>query len=396
LNSLNKDNFPTPLLLLLTVLGLASLSVYLFAFMHYQTDTASYLNAVEIFMGHDAEKDVSHRIVKIVNYLFPALLYQFGLDIKYGFFAQQWLSYGGSAFFAYQFFRALNFNPKQAFYGVFAYLTCQCVAIFNFAIMTDGLGWMMELWGLWLSTVLLNELRQKKVNIGLCLQLGLVFGFGLLMKESVLMAGLYLFIGIIWSPASFKQKFFLNLWVGLSFLSILISLSVYTELQYGKSMLSWWKFAHTDPITYQQPFKIYFIQLARTLDLHWFWVILGLSLYLREFQQTDFRLKSLFLAAALGLLIFPFAWPYLTDRIMFMIPILLLPALVRAIQQWSNLGFILLIIGGLANLWMTYEIYYHKQQGYLVVVALVYGVLLLGTWIYKKYIKKQRINNELY
>lgn len=371
-------------------MGLASLSIYLFAFMHYQTDTTSYLNAVKIFLGQPADEDVSHRIVKIVNYLFPALLYQVGLPIKYSFFAQQWLSYGASAFFAFQLFKTLGFKRREAVYGMFAYLSCQSVAIFNFALMTDGMGWMMELWGLWWSSLLLKKVAtEDKIPIRFCLGLGIVFGLGLLIKESVLMAGLYLFIAILWKPSSIWKKVQLNFWVGLSFLIILISLSIYTEIRFDKSMLSWWEFAHTTPRTYSQPYKIYLIQLARTLDLHWFWVILGGIVYLSQFSKLDIRLKSMFLAAIIGLILFPLAWPYLTDRIMFMIPVLLLPALIKGLSLFPKTAIYLLLLGGFLNLYMTYQIYYHKEEGWLIGTALVYGGLLLLVFIITKVIQSR-------
>lgn len=355
--------------------------------MHYQPDSASYLNAVKIFLGLAADEDVLHRIVKIVNYLFPALLYQIGVPIKYSFFTQQCLSYGVSAFFCFQLFKTLGFKSKQAFYGVFAYLSCQCIAIFNFALMTDGMGWMMEIWGLWWSSVLLKRITEEdKVPIRFCLGLGIVFGLGLLIKESVLMAGLYLFIGILWSPSNIWKKIQLNFWVGLSFLIILISLSFYTELRFGKSMLSWWEFAHSDPPIYNQPYKIYLIQLARTLDLHWFWVFLGAIAYLPQLSKLDFRLKSMFLAATIGLILFPLAWPYFTDRIMFMIPILLLPMLIKGLEFFPKTAIFLLFLGGFLNLWMTYQIYYHKEAGWLIGTALVYGGLLLLVFLIKKVI----------
>ncbi len=373
----NRSQALPPYIIVLSVLGLASLSIYLFAFMHQQTDTDSYLNAVDIFLGKDADPDKSHRIVKIINYLIPASLYQVGIPIRYGFFTQQWLSYAFSAYFAFQLFLSLGFSSRGAFYGMFAYLSTQCVAIFNFALMTDGMGWMMELWGLWLSTLLLNKLSLKaKVPLSNTLSLGLVFGLGLLIKESVLMAGLYLFIGILMSPNSIWEKLLLYVQIGAVFLMLVLGISIYTEWQYGKSMLSWWKFAHTDPRTYTQPFKIYLIQLARTFDLHWFWIIIGGGIYLSQFKRIGTTLKSMFLAAVIGLIIFPLAWPYLTDRIIFMIPILLLPMLIRAVEQ-QPLAPALLVLGGLLNLWMTYRIYYAQEAGWLLGIASVFTLLLV-------------------
>ena len=366
---------PRPSAAIILVLALFSLSLGLFWFLQYQTDTNSYIQAVEIILGQkDIALDSSHRLAKFYPFYPIALWAKLGLPIYWGIILQQWLSYFLSALALYKIAKLLY--PQQVWAPILlltASLMAPPYAIFSTVCMTDGSGWAMQLWA---SYWALYFIQKARPNYSAAFWLGCFMGVGILVKESILMAGLLWALLLLFrTNLLWPQKFRLYLATGSGFLLLFLLGSLWAEWQFGKSLFSWWRFAHTDPIEYTIPIIGYFQQLARSLDLLLFpFFFVLLSYFKKPFQYREWAILA---TVGLAYLLFPFAWPYYMDRILMMcsLPLLFLyPRLLQYFSGPSSFGLLLLAGGG--SLFMSYRIYKYAEGGWLIWGYLLFAALL--------------------
>jgi|GEM_PF-6249670 len=366
---------PRPSAAIILVLTLFSLSLGLFWFLQHQTDTNSYIQAVEIILGQkDIALDSSHRLAKFYTFYPIALLAKLGMPIYWGIILQQWLCYFLSALALYKIGKLLY--PKQAWAPLLlltASLMAPPYAIFSTVCMTDANGWAMQLWASYWALVLI---KKTSPNYRASFWLGCFMGVGILIKESILMAGLLWALLLLFKTnLLWTQKFRLYLATGSGFLLLFLLGSLWAEWQFGKSLFSWWRFAHTDPIEYKVPLIGYFQQLARTLDLLLFpFLFVFLSALKKPFQYWELAILA---TVGLAYVLFPFAWPYYMDRILMMCSLPLLFLYPRFLYYFSGpSSFTLTILAGGSSLFISYRIYKYTESGWLVFGYLLFAGLL--------------------
>ena len=365
---------PLPRLWWGAVLWYSTWSLLLFSLLWYQTDTPSYTNAIHLLAGESAAPDRLFRLSKPLALLFPTLLYQtLGLAPAWGLLLQQYLAYWLGAWALFQWLCHIFEDRQAALYGLLVYLGLQPLAVYGLAMLTDGLGWCLLLWGLYLGQVVLWQARWQFSTL---LGLGLYWGLACFVKESILVAGLWGAGLILLRPNwSLLQKMGAYVLLGTVFGLVLILGNVWTTWMWEVSLWSWIQFGRTAPPAFSWWGLL--AQAYHTLDGFWWLVVLGST------QLWRYRDQQLLWAsagtAALGGLLFPWVWPYGYDRILLMLVPLALPLMVvgaRLLQPWT---LPLLLLGGAAHLLMTYLIYAHQIGGLLVPYGIGYGLLLLWT-----------------
>ncbi|MCP4437972.1 MAG: glycosyltransferase family 39 protein [Aureispira sp.] len=370
--------------LLLSLGVIYLLSVALFGFMYFQTDTPSYVNATKLLFGFDAEVDRLHRLVKPSALLIPGLFYMlFELPVIYGLFMQQFCCYFLSGILLYNIFLELFKDKGKAFWGTLLLFGCQPMAIYGVAYLVDGLGWFFGLLGIWMGIriLLISEKSYRHF-----LWVGFWVGFGFFAKESAAIAGLYLGIHILLNiEIGWIDKMKIYGYMGASFLIIVLGISYFTQVYFGKSMLTWVEFANTDPTYYS--WKTCILQTFRTIDVYWVLVVLGVVQIWRK-RKTEFppnMLLHYMLTGLLLLVLLPFVWPYTIDRILFMMSPFILAIAVPAFDLFKGKVAWVVVVGLLLNLGVTFGIYKYELAGWLVKGSLIYiGFLVLLAFLSKR------------
>ena len=363
-----------------TLILTSLISIGLFHFMAYQTDTSSYVTAVKILLGESAADDRLFRLSKPLTLLLPALLHRLlGISIEYGFFFQQLLAYLGSALILYQILFHLLNNRQAAYNGMLAYLLCQPIPVYGLAMLTDGLGWFWAILGIVLVLRFIDK-PTYKIN-ELCL-LGIFLGLGFFIKESIIATGIFLFYYILLHQSyTWKQKIIAYSLIGSTFLGTLILGNLATYFLFHESIYQWMVFGHNDPPNFN--LKGFITQAYRTLDVYWLLVAIGLLLYSQQKQQQ--RVTQAMLLAALSCwILLPLTWPYLYDRILFLNAPFLMFWVALGASYFGSRATVLIILGGSMNLLATYGIYKHQITGLIALTNLVFLGLLLITYWYKK------------
>lgn len=375
-----KKNIEIDLKLLFALGVFYLLSVLLFGFMHDQTDTPSYVNATQLFWGFDGEVDRLHRLVKPIALLVPGLFYALlDLPIVYGLFFQQMCCYFGIGIVLYNIFLLLFGDKYKAFWGSLLLFGCQPMAIYGIAYLADGLGWFFGLLGIFMGVRILLTKKEQHWHF---LKVGTLVGIGFFAKESAAIAGLFLGIHILLnSQIRWINKFKIYAYLGSSFLFIVLVISCFTQVCFDKSMLTWVKFANTNPTYYS--WKGCLLQTFRTIDFYWFLVALGAAQIGRT-RKTSFPSTLAFnymLTGLVLLLLLPFVWPYTVDRILFMMSPFILAIAVYSFDLFKGKVAWVVLVGAALNLGVTFGIYKYALAGWLLKGSLVY-ISLLGMLLY--------------
>lgn len=367
----NKKNIEINLKLLFSLGGFYLLSVLLFGFMHNQTDTASYVNATQLFWGFDGEIDRLHRLVKPFALMVSGFLYTlFDLPIVYGLFFQQFCCYFGIGIVLYNIFLLLFEEEYKAFWGTLLLFGCQPMAIYGIAYLTDGLGWFFGLLGILLGVRIL--LIEEK-PYWYFLKVGFLVGIGFFAKESAAIAGLFLGIHVLLNnQIEWLNKLKIYVYLASSFLLVVVVVSCFTQVYFAKSMFTWLAFANTDPTYYS--WKGCILQTFRTIDFYWFLVALGMVQIWRT-RKTNFPstlLRNYLLTGLFLLLLLPFVWPYTVDRILFMMSPFILAIAVYSFDLFKGQVAWVVLLGAALNLGVTFGIYKYELAGWLLKGSFIY------------------------
>ena len=348
------------------------LSLYWFWAMAYQTDSPSYVNAVLLWAGEPVAPDRLFRLSKPLSLLFPLLAYRlFGLSVLAGLFIQQYLAYWFSSYLVYQLLKKIT--PSQAAYGTLAYLFCQPMAVYGLAYLTDGLGWCLLLFGLYWSQQLFSK---SPLPYWRCLVFGLYLGMACFVKESVVVAGIFTAWWVLFNKNySFSSKFLIYSSITLGGLLALAVGNALTYFYWDSSLIQWIQFGQDSPPPFH--WKGFITQAYHTLDAYW-WLFLG-GCWIA--WQQRMRLPFVFWAYAAtllsGWLLLPLTWPYLYDRILFMLVPTMLPFLALGIGALRRGAWPLLVLCGCSQLWVTHCIYFHQQEGLIFLHGLFFLCLFL-------------------
>ncbi|MGH1337186.1 MAG: hypothetical protein ACRBFS_13765 [Aureispira sp.] len=371
-----------PWRLIFGVFFISLLSLYWFWAMAYQTDSPSYVNAVLLWAGEPVAPDRLFRLSKPLSLLFPLFAYRLlGVSVLHGLFVQQYLAYWLSSYFLYKLLKEIT--PSQATYGTLAYLFCQPMAVYGLAYLTDGLGWCLLLFGLYWSQQFFNK---TTTNYWRCFAFGLYLGAACFVKESVVVAGLFTAWWVLFNKAfSFPSKFLIYANIALGGLLALGAGNALTYFYWDSSLIQWIQFGQDTPPPFS--WKGFLAQAYHTLDAYW-WLFLG-GCWLAWQQRKQLSLVFWAYAATFlsGWFLLPLTWPYLYDRILFMLVPPMLPFLALGIGSLGRAAWPLLLLCGSSQLWVTHAIYFHQQQG----LILIHGLLFLCLFLVTALIERKRV-----
>ena len=369
---MQKKRLGVSWLLALGVLFIGFLSWYWFGAMAYQTDTPSYINATLLWAGDSNIPDRLFRLSKPLSLLIPLLLYHFlGLSVVIGLYLQQYLAYAASSYLVYQILKKQL--PKQAAYGVLAYLLCQPMAVYGLALLTDGLGWCLLLLGIYGCQQLFDS---SKSSLWLAFFLGCYLGLACFVKESIVMAGIFTAWWILFSKHyTFSRKIALYSSIALGGILVLGIGNWLTYIYWDCSLIQWIQFGQDSPPAFS--WKGFVAQAYHCIDAYWW--LFGLGCW-AAWQQRD-KFPPTFWAyaatAASGWILLPLTWPYLYDRILFMLVPVMLPFIALGIGRLGAWAWFLLLSCGISQLWMTHCIYFYQQQGWIV----WHGLFFMGIFL---------------
>ena len=382
LRSVYKISPASPLFLFLTLVGLCIVSFLLFNFMWEQPDTPSYANGAKRLFGFDGEADRLQRLSKPLSLLLPAILYAvFGLDTIYGLWIQELTGYLLCGFLMFHILCSFIPNREHAYLGTLAYMMCQPMAIFGVLPMIDSWGWATSLGGILLSIRVLNR---NAFSFWSFSALGWYLGLGFFVKESILVAGAFLFVSILLEKDSIQSKLKFYLVVGLSFAVAILLMSLFTDAIYGVTFLTWLDFNYTDPIQYEQPVRAYALQTFRSLDLYWLLVMVGLFIFVRQWKRGILPKRHIsFVGTGLSCLaIYPFVWPYYFDRIIFMLAPFFMLLVTMSLSYIRRFAVLTILTAGISNLMLAYGIYAYQIKGLIATALGGYSFFLLGVLLY--------------
>ncbi|CAA6830147.1 MAG: Unknown protein [uncultured Aureispira sp.] len=347
--------------------------------MSYQTDSSSFIHAVELLLGESSPPDRLFRRSKPLSLLLPAFLYlSTDLSIQYGFWVQQFLAYWLSALFLYKIIAFISSKDFFAYLAMLAYVLCQPMAVYGLAVLTDGLGWCWMLIGIWISLKTISSSTLSIFNLAI---LGIFMGLGLFIKESILVTGIFTFFLLLIHPNhSLKARLIGYSVVGSFFLSTFFIGNYLTDLFWGISIFDWVKFGQSDPPPFS--WSSFIIQSYHTIDLYWFLFIIGFykSISSRKWSPVHYALCLTFIS---GWILLPLFWPYLYDRILFMMaPFIMLWVAIGA-SHFKALALPLVVFAGCTNLLVAFFIYKYQISGLITSSAFLFCLLLLLAHVLK-------------
>lgn len=356
------------------------LSLLLFSFLWWQTDTISFVEAVRLWWGEPDATDRLFRLTKPLALLFPFLLYPLGIAPEYALLLQQWAAHFIGIFFLFLIYRRLDLSERQAMGAVAIYCGCQPVAVYGLAMLVDSLGWMCVFIGVYLTLRLDTKADKRPVDDTL---LGLYFGAAFFVKESILVAGLFAFLHILMQNEMPLAKLRRYIAIATGFLFSLSLGLGFTQAYFGYNTLYWMYLNHVDS---PPAFSLlgFLLQTYRTLDVYWFLVLIGLLYaYYNKHKITPAE-KSIWLTGALGLLLYPLAWKYSMDRILFLFAPFWIAVAARSEPYFRQAWWGLIVVGGLLNLMSTFFIYGYQIEGLLWISNGVFIAVCAAVWIYRR------------
>lgn len=364
------------LLLILAFLSIVFYG-YLFSFMFFQTDSAGYLNAIDLLSGREAGVDRLHRLIKPLSLIFPSFLTMiFSIKTATALYTQQILTFVISVFLFVKINKIIfPDDDKVVFQSALLLIGCQCFAIYSLSLMIDGIAWAFELFAIWFY--LSASDKYSGIYKFKSYLLGLILGLGFFVKETIFVSGLFIFIHVVMSSDSYTYKIKYLFQTGFVFILVTISGSLLSIALFQKSMLNWWEFAREDNSLFVLNFKTYLLQIYRSLDVFWIIALYGIFIFFRKQSvKLNSILFSLLLTALIALIIFPFVWYYRCDRIIFMMSMLLLP-FVNIVNFNKSFQIPLVIIGAVFNILMTFRIYKFEENGWILFLSLIFLLLFL-------------------
>lgn len=358
--------------LFFTLLGTSLFSMALFSFMWHQTDSSSFINAAELLLGESNQPDRLFRRSKPLSLLLPAFLYLlFDLQIQYGFLVQQFLAYWLSAIFLFRIVTLISSKESLAYLAMLAYVLCQPMAVYGLAILTDGLGWCWMLIGIWISLKSISSPKLSMFNLAI---LGIFMGLGLFIKESILITGIFTFFLLLLSPThSIKAKFIGYFSIGSSFLISFFIGNYLIDFFWELSIFDWIKFGQSDPPPFS--WSSFVTQSYHTIDLFWFLFAIG---FIKSISSTKWTYihYAFCLTLVFGWSLLPLVWPYLYDRILFMMTPFMMLWIGIGARHFKAFALPLVLLAGLSNLLVTFFIYKYQVSGLIVFSAFTFCLLL--------------------
>lgn len=356
----------------------------LFHFMFVQQDTTSFVAAIKLAVGEAGANDRLFRLTKPVGLIVPILFYQLGISAIYALWIQQLLCILLFSYFIFQISKIIS-STKQAWVAVFVTLLCQPVAVYGLAALVDMAGWAFMVG----VVCLLLKYQEKWTSSLYLIGLGVVLGIGIFIKESVLLAGVFIFFSLMYAATPLWLKLKQYLLIGASFLVTLAIGSVLTWHYWQETIYHWVLFNQDTP----PASNLYYIvlQTYRTLDVFWFLVAIGVYKYWMNSKKYA-HLTAFLSTALVGSLVFPFLWHYHYDRILFMNTIFLFPFIVLGSQLFGRFQWWIILLGGISNWLVAFGIYKYQIGGLIVLEAMLFLLMMAVFYGWNAILKKKAVN----
>lgn len=394
MSNISFPKIPLPIVIFLMLLW-PTYSV-LFDFLRWQNpDEASFIGGARLLMGLEGAWDEQSRMTKPLVLIVPGLAeWAFNIHPKWTFIAQNWVCYCLNILVLWRFFWLLSKDVYQSSMALLMYHLCQPLAIFSTFVLSDMPGWLMANWIALEALILLetNAIFQQKQIATRFLGLGILTGLGLLCKESALIGGIFAAVLLLLKPNwAFPYKLKMGSLTLLGFV-IILALGSWFSMQMTNDTI----FKRVNNMWDYQPGRGYYNlsnwpQVYRLLDQFWVLVILGSYQIAKHWAtyKSNFIHIALLITIPLGLLLLPAVYPFIVDRLIFLVaPYLLFIGSLALKAYPPRLSFALILLGGLLNIGCAYCIYAYQTKGLIALTLLLFTVVIgLAHYLNSRYPK---------
>ena len=254
------------------------LCIWIFAPLQVQTDTPSFINAIQILLEDpNATIDRLMRLSKPLSLVLPTFLVYFGFSATMALILQQYLSLCIALWAIYTLYtRFYKIEKSIVYQSLLLYISSSVIMVYAFAALNDMPAWALT----WCLILYAHQIFTYKQPFLHYVVWGIIAALGMFIKESILVAGVYVFLAILLNKnKSFLQKTQIYIAIGLPFLLIL-SLGFYTtKIIWGYHILDWMEFNNQDKMLLYKGeswLKLYIMHFARVFDLAWLYLPLAI------------------------------------------------------------------------------------------------------------------------
>lgn len=394
-------------------LSLAAISYwFLFDFIRLiQYDNESYISGARLLFSLPAGANEMGRITKPVFLFLPGLMESLlGIHPQYTIILQNIIFFYCNGFLFYAILLQVFKDKTAAYYGMIAYISCQPFAVFSLLLMADGAGWFFELLLIYLC---MHGLAQKKSYLFFA-GLAVVACIGMYTKESTIAAIVFCVLAIglhsipfqllrnkvsctLLSTVSKSFPFSRQLLLKEKVYKLLVFLLSFLFLFVVVQLLLYWKYDFSIlDVLYktreERDFSYYYNlknsrQVYRILDLYWIFFGFGLYVWYKKknvFENNTSWLYSSLITVLLILLILPLGWPYILDRVLFMVAPFAIMIATYGIMFFKRAAPILLVTAAVTNVLTQFLIYKYNVNNLLYIVFCVYLLLLILLFLWEK------------
>lgn len=366
-----------------TLTILAIIYWLLFDFLRWnQYDSPSFIGGARLLFGLDGGLDFQSRLTKPLVLILPGFIeFISSINPKYIFLIQNIIFFYLSGFFVYKINKLIFCDDKPAYLGMLIYVTCQPFAIFSLFILSDVAGWFFGIFTIYLTLKYFSKHSVKQTHFAL---IGFISGIGFLFKESAIIGLIFTFSYILFQ----KQKITIKLknWV-IVFAGFIIPVVIsylIIEHFYHDSVIKRILTSHISVAN--DEFKLSNLkQIYRVIDEYWFLFLIGIIGVFRSLKASNIIVKSSLITLLISSALMP-VWPYLIDRILFMLAPILIIISVRGVLKFKHFSMLIVFIGGVLNIISAYIIYKYNPTGVLFISTISYLIILTVFWwmLYKQ------------
>jgi hypothetical protein len=350
---------------------------FLFDFLRWiEFDTAGYIGGARLLFNLNDALNIQSRISKPLVLILPGLSeLLFGIHPKYVFLFQNLTCFYLCGYLMYRIMGLITKDEKLSYLSMLAYMMCQPFAVYSLFVQVDVVGWFFELTGIYLSLkwiVYSEKIELKKIALT-----AFISGLGCLAKESAVIGFMFMLSCILFLNLRGSKKFRFLFISSFFFLFPVVISQIITDHFFDISIVK-------RVIEEQQAegFVYYnkrnFQQLFRIIDMFWVPFIIGvfnLPAIIKKYN-CKLVLKAMGLTAISALIIMP-VYPFIVDRILFMVAPLLIPTVIFGTERFKPYALILILTGGILNIMTSFLIYKFNTGGLLWAGLVLYLLLIL-------------------
>ncbi len=365
----------------LVLLALATLYYFLFDFLRIREyDSPAYIGASRLLFGLSGGYEHQARIAKPVVLLLPGLFeIMTGKNPAWIFILQNFVAFLACGWLMHSIAYRLVNDEGTAFLVMLCFALCQPFAVYSLLVLADAPGWAWELLVIRLALDCESFSWIKKGG------LGLLIGLGFLVKESMLIAALFVFLNnLLFDGKDLLKKLKSLLNIGLPALLVMGLNAWFVKHFFHVNLLGWIVEANEEFQTFGYNLH-YFQQVLHTLDLAWLYIIAGTIFALRKaaFSACRSEHKAALITSLFFFLSAPLLANFAHDRVLFMASPFLFILTLGYIKQNRQMLLLLIPTFGFSAVLTTYLIYRFEFQNLLPWYYLS-GIALFIFWELKK------------